>query len=208
MHIGTGNRGPKGFLVVPRHVYTRAMGYLRFLVYPLLGAFVGYITNYIAIKLLFWPKRRVLGVQGLLPKRKAEIARRAGEVVNGYLVNSEAIRLKIDVHKLDGAIDRFLDRRKTRLWDIPFLKKIVKRIILSNLLDKDGYFNKAIIESFIDERMVSGIVEQKINEFELSELEKLAYTASGPELRFIVISGGVLGFLVGLAESFIRLPHY
>ena len=37
------------------------MGYLRFLAYPLLGAFVGYITNYIAIKLLFWPKRRVLG---------------------------------------------------------------------------------------------------------------------------------------------------
>jgi len=184
------------------------MDYLRFLVYPLLGAFVGYITNYIAIRLLFWPKRRVLGVQGLLPKRKAEIAKRAGEVVNGYLVNSEAIRLKIDIHKLDGAIDRFLGRAKTRLWDIPFLKKIVKKIILSNLLDKDGYFNRAVIESFIDERMVSGIVEQKINEFELSELEKLAYTASGPELRFIVISGGILGFLVGLAESFIKLPHF
>lgn len=184
------------------------MGYLRFLVYPLLGAFVGYITNYIAIRLLFWPKHRVLGVQGLLPKRKAEIAKRAGELVNGYLVNSEAIRLKIDIHKLDGAIDRFLGRGKTRLWDIPLLKKIVKKIILSNLLDKDGYFNRAVIESFIDERMVSGIVEQKINEFELSELEKLAYTASGPELRFIVISGGILGFLVGLAESFIELPHF
>jgi uncharacterized membrane protein YheB (UPF0754 family) len=75
-----------------------------------------------------------------------------------------------------------------------------------NLLDKDGYFNRALIESFIDERMVSGIVEQKINEFDLAELEDLAYTASGPELRFIVISGGVLGFLVGLAESFISLP--
>jgi uncharacterized membrane protein YheB (UPF0754 family) len=88
------------------------MDYLRFLVYPLLGAFVGYITNYIAIKLLFRPKRRVLGVQGLLPKRKAEIAKRAGELVNDYLVNSEAIRLKIDIHKLHGAIDRFLGRGK------------------------------------------------------------------------------------------------
>jgi uncharacterized membrane protein YheB (UPF0754 family) len=184
------------------------MGYLRFLVYPFVGAFVGFITNYIAIKLLFWPKRRVLGIQGLLPKRKAEIARRAGEVVNGYLVNSEAIRQKIDIHKLDEAIDRFLGRGKTRLWDIPLLQKIVKKIILSQLLDKDGYFNKAVIESFIDERMVSGIVEQKINEFELSELEELAYTASGPELRFIVISGGILGFLVGLAESFIKLPRF
>ena len=184
------------------------MDYLRFVVYPLLGAFVGYITNYIAIKLLFRPKRRVFGVQGLLPKRKAEIAKRAGEVVNGYLVNREAIRLKIDTHRLDEGIDRFLHKGKNPLWDIPLLKKIVKKIILSNLLDKDGYFNRAIIESFIDEQMVSGIVEQKINEFDLAELEKLAYTASGPELRFIVISGGILGFLVGLAESFIKLPYF
>jgi len=84
----------------------------------------------------------------------------------------------------------------------------VKKIILSSLLDKDGYFNRAIIESFIDEQMVSGIVEQKINDFALSELENLAYAASGPELRFIVLSGGILGFLVGLAESFIKLPHF
>ena len=88
------------------------MGYLRFLVYPLLGAFVGYITNYLAIKLLFRPKRRVLGIQGLLPKRKAEIAKRAGEVVNSYLVNREAIRLKIDTRRLDEGIDRFLHRGK------------------------------------------------------------------------------------------------
>jgi uncharacterized membrane protein YheB (UPF0754 family) len=184
------------------------MDNLRFVVFPLLGAFVGYITNYIAIKLLFRPKRRVLGVQGLLPKRKAEIAKRAGEVVNGYLVNREAIRLKIDTHRLDEGIDHFLHKRKNPLWDIPLLKKIVKKIIISNLLDKDGFFNRAIIESFIDEQMVSGIVEQKINEFDLAELEKLAYTASGPELRFIVISGGILGFLVGLAESFIKMPHF
>jgi uncharacterized membrane protein YheB (UPF0754 family) len=184
------------------------MGYLRFIVYPFIGAFVGFVTNYIAIKLLFWPKRRVLGVQGLLPKRKPEIAKRAGEIVNGYLVNSEAIRQKIDRRKLGDAIDNFLSQGKTRLWDLPLVKKIVKKVILSHLLDKDGYFNRSVIESFIDKRMVSGIVEQKINDFALSELEKLAYAASGPELRFIVISGGILGFIVGLAESFIKLQHF
>lgn len=103
------------------------MSYLRFLVFPVLGAFVGYVTNYLAIKLLFRPKRRVLGIQGLLPKRKAEIARRAGEVVNGYLVNREAIRLKIDTRRLDEGIDRFLHRGKSPLWDLPFLKRIVKK---------------------------------------------------------------------------------
>ena len=184
------------------------INYLRFLVYPFIGAFVGFITNYIAIKLLFWPRRRILGVQGLLPKRKPEIAKRAGEIVDGYLVNSEAIRQKIDRRKLGEAIDRFLSQGKNRLWDLPLLKRIVKKVILAQLLDKDGYFNRAVIESFIDKKMVSGIVEQRINDFALSELENLAYAASGPELRFIVLSGGILGFLVGLAESFIKLPHF
>jgi uncharacterized membrane protein YheB (UPF0754 family) len=184
------------------------MGYLRFLVYPCIGAFVGFITNYIAIKLLFRPRRRILGVQGLLPKRKPEIAKRAGEIVDGYLVNSEAIRQKIDRRKLGEAIDRFLGQGKIPLWDLPLVRKIVKKVVLSQLLDRDGYFNRSVIESFIDKRMVSGIVEQKINDFELQELEKLAYAASGPELRFIVLSGGLLGFLVGLAEAFIKLPHF
>jgi len=179
------------------------MSYLSFIIYPVIGAFVGAFTNAVAIKLLFWPRRPFLGIQGLLPKRRSEIAQRAGELVNGYLVNSEAIRRRIDRRRLDESIDRFLSKSGSRLWDVPLMKRGVKKVILSVLLDKDGFFNKNVIESFIDEGMVSGIVEQKIAELDLHELESLTRKASGPELRFIVLSGGILGFLVGVAEVFI-----
>ena len=179
------------------------MSYLSLIVYPVIGAFVGAFTNAVAIKLLFWPKRPFLGIQGLLPKRRSEIAQRAGELVNGYLVNSEAIRRRIDRRRLDASIDRFLSKSGSRLWDVPLMRRGVKKVILSILLDKDGFFNKNVIESFIDEGMVSGIVEQKIAELDLYELESLTRKASGPELRFIVLSGGILGFLVGVAEVFI-----
>lgn len=181
------------------------MSYLSFIIYPVIGAFVGAFTNAVAIKLLFWPRRPFLGIQGLLPKRRSEIAQRAGELVNGYLVNSEAIRRRIDRRRLDESIDRFLSKSGSRLWDVPLMKRGVKKVILSVLLDKDGFFNKNVIESFIDEGMVSGIVEQKIAELDLHELESLTRKASGPELRFIVLSGGILGFLVGVAEVFITL---
>jgi uncharacterized membrane protein YheB (UPF0754 family) len=181
----------------------RFMSYLSFIIYPVIGAFVGAFTNAVAIKLLFWPRRPFLGIQGLLPKRRSEIAQRAGELVNGYLVNSEAIRRRIDRRRLDESIDRFLSKSGSRLWDVPLMKRGVKKAILSVLLDKDGFFNKNVIESFIDEGMVSGIVEQKIAELDLHELESLTRKASGPELRFIVLSGGILGFLVGVAEVFI-----
>jgi len=140
------------------------MSYLSFIIYPVIGAFVGAFTNAVAIKLLFWPRRPFLGIQGLLPKRRSEIAQRAGELVNGYLVNSEAIRRRIDRRRLDESIDRFLSKSGSRLWDVPLMKRGVKKVILSVLLDKDGFFNKNVIESFIDEGMVSGIVEQKIAE--------------------------------------------
>ena len=69
------------------------MSYLRFFVYPVVGSFLGFITNYIAIKLLFRPKKKVMGIQGLLPKRKSEIAERAGHIVNALVIVTLAISL-------------------------------------------------------------------------------------------------------------------
>lgn len=179
------------------------MDYLRFIIYPIVGSFLGFITNFIAIKLLFRPKTKKLGIQGLLPKRQTVLAERAGSIVNEYLVNSEEIRRKIDRDKLHQSIEKFLKKNKVKLWDIPILKSTVKTIISSLLLDSDGYFNRNIIEAIIDEGMVSKIVEQKINEFDVTALEALIKKASGPEINFIIFSGAALGFIIGLAEAFI-----
>ena len=186
------------------------MNILRFFVYPVVGSLLGFITNFIAIKLLFHPRKKVLGVQGLLPKRQSDIAARAGTIVNDHLVNSEAIRTRIDRDKLMAAIDRFLDQNGQRVLGIPlgglsFMRGTLKNIIASLLIDRDGYFNRKIIESFIDEGMVSGIVEQRINSFDVGVLEKLIKKASGPEINFIIFSGAILGFIIGLAEAFIAL---
>jgi len=183
---------------------------LRFLVYPVMGSLLGFITNFIAIKLLFHPRKKILGVQGLLPKRQSDIAVRAGAIVSDHLVNSEAIRTRIDKEKLMTAIDQFLDKNKQKMFGIPlsslsFMRGTVKAIIVSLLIDRDGYFNRRIIESFIDEGMVSGIVEQKINSFDVTVLEKLIKKAGGPEINFIILSGAILGFIIGLAEAFIGL---
>jgi uncharacterized membrane protein YheB (UPF0754 family) len=181
------------------------MHYLKFLVYPVVGSMLGFITNFIAIKLLFRPKKKTLGIQGLLPKRKAAIAQRAGDIVNGYLVNSEELRKKIDKTKLNEAVDRFVEKYGYKFWDVPILKSVVKKILISILIDKDGYFSRRVIESIIDEGMVSGIVQQKINDFDVSALESLMKKASGPEINFIIFTGAVLGFIIGLAEAFLGL---
>jgi uncharacterized membrane protein YheB (UPF0754 family) len=181
------------------------MSYLRFLVYPAVGSFLGFITNFIAIKLLFRPRRKFLGIQGLLPKRKPELAERAGDIVNSYLVNSEEIRKKLDRQNLIKAIDSFLDKNSPKLWEIPLLRGMVQRVIIALLIDRDGYFKRKIIESVIDEGMVSNIVREKINDFDITSLEFLIKRASGPEINFIILSGACLGFIIGLTQAFIGL---
>jgi uncharacterized membrane protein YheB (UPF0754 family) len=178
---------------------------LRFIVFPLVGAFLGFITNFIAIKLLFRPRKKLLGIQGLLPKRKAEIAERAGRIVNEYLVNSEEIRKQLDREKLVKAVDSYIEKNGKTLLDIPILKESLKKLLVAMLIDRDGYFRRRILETFIDKGMVSSIVKQKINEFDISTLESLAKNASGPEINFIIFSGACLGFIIGLTQAFIGL---
>jgi uncharacterized membrane protein YheB (UPF0754 family) len=183
--------------------------FLRFIAYPIIGSLLGSLTNYIAIRLLFRPRRKILGIQGLLAKRKPEIAERAGEIVNSYLVNSEEIRKQINEKRVHRAVEQFLEKFLKNntgiLIEIPFMKRIVRRIVSSLMLDHDGYLSRNIINSVVEPDMVSDIVKQKINEFDVTVIESLFRKASGPEINFIIMSGAILGFLIGLVEAFIGL---
>jgi len=52
----------------------------KLLLLPVIGFLIGYFTNYLAIKMLFHPRKRIFGIQGVLPKRKEILAKRIGEV--------------------------------------------------------------------------------------------------------------------------------
>ncbi|NLN83128.1 MAG: DUF445 family protein [Firmicutes bacterium] len=71
----------------------------KWLLPPLLGAVIGYITNWIAIRMLFRPYReyRILGLKlpftpGLLPARRGEIAVKVGEVIAQELINEKELK--------------------------------------------------------------------------------------------------------------------
>ncbi len=69
--------------------------YLPYLLPPLLGALIGYVTNYIAIRMLFRPLKawRILGVRlpltpGIIPAKRGELARKMGEMVGEHLLTA------------------------------------------------------------------------------------------------------------------------
>jgi uncharacterized membrane protein YheB (UPF0754 family) len=65
---------------------------------PLIGAFIGYFTNMVAIKMLFLPLKpwkigplRVPMTPGVIPSKRLELADNLGEVVGDHLLTSEEI---------------------------------------------------------------------------------------------------------------------
>ena len=51
-----------------------------FIISPIVGAFVGYMTNVIAIKMLFYPKKEIrigpIGIQGVIPAKIKQLMSR------------------------------------------------------------------------------------------------------------------------------------
>ncbi len=100
---------------------------LPYLLPPLLGAFIGYVTNYIAIRMLFRPLRpwRIGGVRipltpGIIPAKRFELAEKMGDMVGSHLLTSEDVGRTLEKssfrrelqqtlrEKLDGFLDRDL----------------------------------------------------------------------------------------------------
>lgn len=94
---------------------------LRIIAAPLIGALIGYITNYVAIKMLFRPAHakyignmRVPLTPGLIPKEKLRLARAVGEAVGEKLLDTQAVRQALlspeMIDKVEGALNGLISR--------------------------------------------------------------------------------------------------
>ncbi len=131
---------------------------------PILGAFIGYFTNWLALKMLFRPfeEKRIFGIRvpftpGLIPKRRKEIAEAIAKTVEEHILPLEKMKklfeesnYKERVHKrIELIIDEFVemtvdDVRKTIKEGISIGKFNVKGTIIVTMIDKvlDKSINK------------------------------------------------------------------
>jgi len=187
----------------------------QLIIIPFISAFIGYLTNIVAIKLLFWPQRPiVLGgfkLQGLLPKRQADIARSVGEIVEKELLSLEDVLAKINTpqmyrkitaklvavarDRLNSVMPSIIPSRFIRVMGDNLervLRQEVPNLIRQVLESESEYMGREI--------RVKRIVEEKINSFDLNKLERMIREVSSSELRFIEILGGILGLIIGIFQ--------
>ena len=191
---------------------------LRCFLLVIIGAMIGWITNFIAIKMLFRPYKEInfifFKIQGLLPKRKNEIGHSIAEVVDKELVSMKDIISKIsssDIEESMGSlIDGILDSRLKEeiLKNFPMaafflsdsvLEKI-KGIIKSSIIE-----NKDEIMEFFAQYMqknvdIQKIIVEKVDAFSLEKIEEIIVNLAKKELKHIEYIGAVLGGIIGLVQ--------
>jgi uncharacterized membrane protein YheB (UPF0754 family) len=185
---------------------------------PFVGAFIGWLTNYVAIKMLFRPREpwRFLGLslQGVMPKRQRDIALKIGEVVEEELLKSEDILKAINTEELrahlavviETRLDRFLREKLFRgefLYEKVLAREVVQRVkrgLITELVNLFPIEVEATIGQLVEKVDIRKIVAMRVEQFEFERLERLVYRVATTELNWVVYLGGVLGFIIGLLQ--------
>ena len=189
---------------------------------PPVSALIGWITNYIAVKMIFRPKEPVsvlgLKIWGLIPKRKSDLARKIGETVEKELISHQDLHKIVNtgefheevLRSVVDAIEKFIEQK---LGTNPIVSLMlngdiagqIKEIVKDELREMLPEFIEKIFQKMEDRLDFKEIVRSKIEGFDLSRLERIIYNIAAKELRSIEIFGGILGFVVGLVQVVIIL---
>ena len=88
----------------------------EFFVGPLVGGIIGYITNDIAVKMLFRPLKplylfgkRIPFTQGIIPKERDRIAHSIGQVVGRELINKETLKENLLSQEMYVKVERSIN---------------------------------------------------------------------------------------------------
>lgn len=98
------------------------MDILEIMITPLIGAVIGYFTNWIAIRMLFRPHREkyLFGIRlpftpGLIPKERAVLAQKVGEATAQYVLTDEVLSASLLSDEMNEKLTAMLDDAFIRL---------------------------------------------------------------------------------------------
>lgn len=191
---------------------------LWLLTIPFISAFIGWVTNWIAIKMLFHPKepKKILFItfQGVFPKRQRQFAEKLGKMVSTELISFKEIEDKIvnpdNLKKLmpfvESKVDDFLRRKLSEAF--PIISMFIGDSTINQLksifmAELEIIFPEMIasymknLESQLD---LEKIVTEKVYGFSSDKMEAILIQIMSKEFKFIEVIGAVLGFIIGLIQ--------
>jgi len=188
---------------------------------PILAALVGWVTNFLAIKMLFHPHqpKKILGItfHGVFPKRQPQIAENLGSLVANELLSMKDVAKKIeDLSTQPEALDAVGKRiEKTIRGKLISAFPMLSMFLTDDMIVKVTNLFKGELEDFLKESAqelaskmeksvdIQALVREKVQAFSSNKIEELLVGFMAQEFRFIERIGAVLGFLIGCIQVFL-----
>lgn len=185
---------------------------------PLIAAVIGWFTNYLAVKMLFHPRKPTrlffFYVQGVFPKRQQVIAEKLGRVVATELFTPEDITKAIAqnlqgpalILKLSEKIEHVLTVELPRAFPMlamvmnPELLSYVQKTFANAIAEAITSFVQGMGQPLAKNLDIAAVVETKVRNFSSNKLEEILFEIMKREFRFIELVGAFLGFLIGLIQ--------
>lgn len=178
-----------------------------YIIAPLLGGIIGYITNDIAIRMLFRPHKAkyIMGVHipftpGIIPKEKGRIAEALGGVISENLMNKDVLErylLSDDmVGKVRFAVEEFIETQK-------YNQETVKEFLCHYLSEEEmSAILQNVIESLAKQtykKLADPSVGEKVAHVAINQVAKKLSVDGAEEL--LAGLGGAIGGLGGVAAG-------
>ena len=185
---------------------------------PVIAALIGWMTNFLAVKMLFHPKepKNIFGFSfhGVFPKRQSALAEKLGHLVSEELFSASDVSAKIkDFATSEEAMEEVGKRieatiRNKLVQTFPMLAMFlsdemvekVTGLFKNELKDFLSETSQGLSEQLEQNLNVQLMVQERVNAFSSEKLERLLNELMKKEFRFIELVGAVLGFLIGCVQ--------
>ena len=180
---------------------------LSYIIAPLLGGVIGYITNDIAIRMLFRPHtaKYVFGIHipftpGIIPKEKERIAEAVGGVISENLMNKEVLErylLSEDmIEKVRSAVEEFIaTQQRNNETVVQFLGHYLSKEEIDTIAQN---INRSITKQTY-EKLADSSVGEKVAHIAIDHVAQKLTIDGAQELLSGI--GGALGGLGGMAAG-------
>ena len=178
-----------------------------YIIAPLLGGVIGYITNDIAIRMLFRPHtaKYVFGIHipftpGIIPKEKGRIAEAIGGVISENLMNKEVLEKyllsKDMIGKVRSAVEEFITTQQKNQETVAcFLGHYLSKEEIATIAQN---INQSITKQTY-EKLADSAVGEKVAHIAIDHVAQKLTIDGAQELLSGI--GGALGGLGGMAAG-------
>lgn len=182
------------------------MQIIRILSGPIIGAIIGLFTNYIAVKMLFRPRNAVkIGkytlpfTPGIVPKRKADLAKAVGRTVGNSLFGESEVKSIIASEEMKNTfVNGVMNIINERVSEDTTTKSM-----LSEIIGEESYLQKReILAHKLADRIVQGLLNMDVGKIITDRgVEVIKQKLSNPMLSFLVNEKTIKSISVPIGEQ-------